>query len=116
MQKLFSRFAAALLLVSLALPVAPAEALALSQPDTNVRSTSAGLLPAPAQKRKRRRRARTTVTGRSYINSRGVRVPSPRASASVPDGATALCRDGTYSFSQSRRGTCSRHGGVARWL
>ncbi|WP_289144502.1 DUF3761 domain-containing protein, partial [uncultured Bacteroides sp.] len=28
----------------------------------------------------------------------------------------ALCRDGTYSFSKSRRGTCSHHGGVAKWL
>ncbi len=32
-----------------------------------------------------------------------------------PVGATALCRDGSYSFSQSRRGTCSHHGGVAQW-
>lgn len=30
--------------------------------------------------------------------------------------ATALCRDGTYSFSQSRQGTCSHHGGVAVWF
>jgi len=35
---------------------------------------------------------------------------------SVPAGATAQCRDGTYSFSQNRRGTCSHHGGMARWL
>ena len=34
----------------------------------------------------------------------------------VPPGASARCRDGTYSFSASRRGTCSRHGGVAQWL
>jgi hypothetical protein len=34
----------------------------------------------------------------------------------APAGATALCRDGTYSFSQHRSGTCSHHGGVARWL
>jgi uncharacterized protein YgiM (DUF1202 family) len=33
-----------------------------------------------------------------------------------PEGATALCRDGTYSFSRNRRGTCSHHGGVAQWL
>ncbi|WP_051468562.1 DUF3761 domain-containing protein [Actinomadura oligospora] len=33
-----------------------------------------------------------------------------------PSGATAICRDGTFSFSQHRRGTCSHHGGVARWL
>ena len=36
--------------------------------------------------------------------------------SSAPPGATALCRDGTYSFSKSRRGTCSHHGGVAKWL
>lgn len=32
-----------------------------------------------------------------------------------PSGATARCRDGTYSYSASRRGTCSHHGGVAVW-
>lgn len=51
-----------------------------------------------------------------YINSKGVRVRRPTASPTAPAGATAQCRDGTYSFSQSRRGTCSHHGGVARWL
>lgn len=28
---------------------------------------------------------------------------------------TILCRDGSYSHSTSRRGTCSHHGGVADW-
>jgi uncharacterized protein YgiM (DUF1202 family) len=51
-----------------------------------------------------------------YTNSRGNRVQSPTRYESAPAGATALCRDGTYSFSQSRRGTCSHHGGVAKWL
>lgn len=51
-----------------------------------------------------------------YTNSRGERVQSPTRYLSVPVGATALCRDGTYSFSRSRRGTCSHHGGVAKWL
>jgi hypothetical protein len=50
----------------------------------------------------------------SYINSYGNIVCRP--SASNAGGATAVCRDGTYSYSQSRRGTCSKHGGVARWL
>ena len=36
--------------------------------------------------------------------------------AGPPAGATALCRDGTYSFSQTHSGTCSHHGGVAKWL
>lgn len=52
---------------------------------------------------------------RYYTNSYGNRVQSPTYYNSRPAGATALCRDGTYSFSQSRRGTCSHHGGVARW-
>lgn len=52
-----------------------------------------------------------------YTNSNGDRVHSPAYSPSgVPTGATAVCRDGTYSFSQHRSGTCSQHGGVAKWL
>jgi len=38
------------------------------------------------------------------------------AAASAPAGATARCRDGTYSFSATHSGTCSHHGGVAAWL
>ncbi len=38
------------------------------------------------------------------------------AGAGAPPGATALCRDGTYSYSQTHSGTCSHHGGVAQWL
>ena len=51
-----------------------------------------------------------------YTNSQGNRVQSPTYFSSPPAGATALCRDGTFSFSRTRRGTCSHHGGVARWL
>ena len=53
-----------------------------------------------------------------YRNVNGVCVHRPikTQGASVPSGATAQCRDGSYSFSQSRRGTCSHHGGVAKWL
>jgi len=49
-------------------------------------------------------------------NGAGDRLQSSTPTASTPAGATAECRDGTYSFSQSRRGTCSHHGGVAQWL
>jgi hypothetical protein len=52
-----------------------------------------------------------------YTNSRGNKVPRPVFSDDGPPaGASAQCRDGSYSFSQSRRGTCSHHGGVSRWL
>jgi uncharacterized protein YraI len=38
------------------------------------------------------------------------------AQAPQAAGATAHCRDGTFSFSRTRQGTCSHHGGVAEWL
>ena len=52
----------------------------------------------------------------TYVNSSGNTVCRPYATSSAPAGATAKCRDGTYSFSQHRSGTCSHHGGVASWL
>jgi hypothetical protein len=52
----------------------------------------------------------------TYVNSKGQTVQRPENCSGPPGGATAQCRDGTYSFSQSRRGTCSHHGGVAIWL
>ncbi len=57
-------------------------------------------------------------THNSYVNSKGnvVHSPAKTISGNVPAGASAKCRDGTYSFSQSRRGTCSHHGGVGEWL
>jgi|SRR5260370_31940931 len=51
-----------------------------------------------------------------YINKNGTAVHSPARSNDpnvIPVGATARCVDGTYSFSQHKRGTCSHHGGVA---
>src|SRR5947209_12012653 len=38
------------------------------------------------------------------------------AAAAPPPGATAVCKDGTYSYSKHHSGTCSHHGGVRRWL
>ncbi len=30
-------------------------------------------------------------------------------------GPTAICKDGTYSYSKRRSGTCSHHKGVSKW-
>ena len=38
------------------------------------------------------------------------------ASNTVAAGATAKCKDGTFSHSQHRTGSCSGHGGVASWM
>jgi len=53
---------------------------------------------------------------RTYRNVNGEQVHSPVFSRQAPAGATARCRDGSYSFSRHRSGTCSHHGGVAQWL
>lgn len=53
-----------------------------------------------------------------YTNQNGQSVHSPAHSVNgaVPAGATARCKDGAYSFSKHRSGTCSGHHGVAEWL
>jgi hypothetical protein len=38
------------------------------------------------------------------------------ASTTDPTGATAKCKDGSYSKSTHKAGTCSNHGGVAQWM
>jgi hypothetical protein len=80
-------------------------ALALVAPFSSFGAEPAGARP-PVQ----------TCGSDSYINSRGHCVHRPTRADRAPAGATAKCRDGSYSFSHSRRGTCSWHGGVAQWL
>lgn len=48
-----------------------------------------------------------------YLNGDGRCVHHVSNSA---DGASAKCRDGSYSYSTHRRGTCSGHKGVSNWL
>jgi uncharacterized protein DUF3761 len=43
-------------------------------------------------------------------------VATAATGGTTPPGASATCKDHTYSFSAHRSGTCSRHGGVAVWL
>jgi len=52
-------------------------------------------------------------------NCRATPTPTARpapAPSGPPAGASAICRDGSYSYSQTRSGTCSYHGGVVAWL
>jgi hypothetical protein len=50
-------------------------------------------------------------------NSNPTKTSGPVVSETgAPLGSTAKCKDGTYSFSKTRSGTCSRHGGVLQWL
>ncbi len=49
-----------------------------------------------------------------YVNSSDHLVHSPSC-GSEQLHHTAHCRDGSESFSEHRRGTCSNHGGVDYW-
>jgi hypothetical protein len=61
--------------------------------------------------------ARTSrASARSARSSPRRSAPPPVRAPRYPSGASAVCRDGSVSFSASRRGTCSHHGGVAEWL
>src|SRR5690348_10100065 len=74
--------------------------------------------PQPIQQAQSQQAAQPTVDTGYYINSSGQKVHRPEHTQgnAAPAGATAQCRDGTFSFSQHHRGTCSHHGGVAQWL
>ncbi|CAN5722405.1 hypothetical protein BH11PAT2_BH11PAT2_09360 [soil metagenome] len=107
-------------------PVAPtsvqsAAAIQAVQPSSAVVSQTRAVQPAPKQVVQTSAAVdQPADSGLSndnhYVNSSGNTVHSPAYSDTVPPGASAQCGDGTYSFSQHRRGTCSHHGGVAQWL
>jgi hypothetical protein len=50
------------------------------------------------------------------VNDTSVHDPAYSQNGEAPDGASAECSDGSYSFSQNHSGTCSHHGGVSEWL
>jgi hypothetical protein len=96
MTKLISQSLVAVMLVCLSLALPPARITAWERtaalPAVNHPEAWRLLMVSPStteQKRKRRgRRARGIITGRSYINVHGERVPSPRKSRGVLAGAT----------------------------
>lgn len=49
------------------------------------------------------------------VKPASVRAAAPATKGTGPQGATAKCRDNTYSQSRDHRGACSHHGGVAAW-
>lgn len=81
---------------------APAPAVKTTTPKPQAPRTTAQAAPQP-----------TGCGADYYRNSDGNCVHRP---SDNPAGATALCKDGSYSYSQHRSGTCSGHGGVRTWL
>ncbi|MDB5579059.1 MAG: hypothetical protein JWR80_4235 [Bradyrhizobium sp.] len=82
---------------------------------------SLATLSAPSDARRHYHRTSPTLTNTAsssdyYTAVSGHRVHRPVSAHSAPAGASAQCRDSSWSFSENHRGTCSHHGGVARWL
>jgi hypothetical protein len=46
----------------------------------------------------------------------GVAYTEAQAPKAKPSGATAECKDGSYSTANTERGACSGHGGIATWF
>lgn len=74
-------------------------------------ATAAPSLPAavPANSPARERsEAKSNATAKQQSSARG--------EDKDPTGAIAQCKDGLYSHATTRRGACSKHGGVDKWL
>jgi len=50
-----------------------------------------------------------------YENSDHQLIHRPECTTQHLEGETAICRDGSHSFSKHHAGTCSHHGGVAQF-
>jgi hypothetical protein len=62
----------------------------------------------------RNENSKTKTTTQKTVNQ--TEIKKKKETPSIPSGATARCKDGTLSYSKSRRGTCSHHGGVSTWF
>lgn len=90
-----------------------------------VKGTSATPVPAPASQPVPSTAVipatpapRTTPATRATPASEAqpTKAASGRREDTDPTGALAQCKDGMYSHAANRRGACSRHKGVAKWM
>jgi hypothetical protein len=88
--------------------VAPAPAAPAAKP--------APATPAPAAKPAPTTPAPAATTPAAKTPTSSAAGKSGTSETSDPTGAIAQCKDGLYSHSKTHTGTCSRHGGVAKWL
>lgn len=59
--------------------------------------------------------AATAITAAAFGAASPADAKPTTPTPTPPPGPTAICNDGTPSYSQHRSGTCSHHGGVRQW-
>ena len=96
---LFKAMVAALLIVA----ASSSSSIALAAPSIS----SSGNVPASCQQS-------SSLARLACLSGAGS--PSGQKRGGPPAGARAVCRDGSYSYSQNRWVACRFHGGVGRWL
>jgi serine/threonine-protein kinase len=92
--------------------VAPAATMAPAKPA--MVPTSAPMKPAMAPAVVKPTTTMAPVTPPTMKASGAPAAVAPTGAA--PEGATGVCKDGTYTKSKGHSGACSHHGGVAKWL
>jgi hypothetical protein len=90
--------------------VAPPSAPALLPPTSSLAPSSTMLLP-PVQEP-----LEPAAPPPSVDAPPALAPPIQNEPGGAPTGATAICRDGSYSYSHHHSGTCSGHHGVGQWL
>lgn len=91
--------------------MAPAAAMA---PSTTTRAAPAATVAAPVTAAEASARP---AAGAPATMTRPAAAPSSKEGVNADaKGATAKCKDGSYSHAANHSGACSRHGGVAEWL
>ena len=71
---------------------------------------------AAAKKAAAARKTEAKAEPKAKSASAPAQASSNRGEDNDPKDAIAQCKDGMYSHSANRRGACSRHGGVGKWL
>jgi hypothetical protein len=123
MTTLVGALAAPLLIFAMSLPC---HADSMCKDGTTSTATGRGACSGHGGVQKAGKSAAAAAPAPSAAASKAAPAAAPKAAPAAksaatagntdPTGATAKCKDGTYSKSKQHKGSCSHHGGVAEFL